>query len=360
MSEDLEKQALEIFSTIDFKSKYIVQLSAITGQTVRYQLLEDMYVNLVGRSDGNDEEIRDEDSGAKKAAIGVHSRRLSFTDTESNEDFAYLRRTSLENNPEIAALNRKAVLVNRKKAFTSRIQDLIDAGVMEQTNLVRSKDRSLELSAIIFKAHGVSQIAYNLSLYSLREAAHKFVVEWYQNNCDQAELLENSWFLFNHCIRSMDFTTAAGYLYQSIANDLENNQPSDALESIEKAEDLFVGWSRQLLDQLGDMDDDAAATNARDDDSPLPITSNRETIEPERSPIPPRGSNRTISKSVFAKLSAELPALAGELKQEQREALRPVEYCRMRCMFFESLARVELSEVSDKITLCISGIAFQH
>jgi len=158
----------------------------------------------------------------------------------------------------------------------------------------------------------------------------------------------------------MDFTTAAGYLYQSIANDLENNQPSDALESIEKAEDLFVGWSRQLLDQLGDMDDDAAATNARDDDSPLPITSNRETIEPERSPIPPRGSNRTISKSVFAKLSAELPALAGELKQEQREALRPVEYCRMRCMFFESLARVELSEVSDKITLCISGIAFQH
>ena len=104
-----------------------------------------------------------------------------------------------------------------------------------------------------------TQIAYNLSLYTLREAAHKFVVSWHETNCDQNELAQNSAKLYTHCLRSMQFQLAADYLFKSCAHDLEMKQPESVLKRLKSADNaLFFEWRTQILDELdaeGDEND---------------------------------------------------------------------------------------------------------
>ena len=314
VSEDLEKQAMDIFSSLDHKSKYIVQLCSITGQQIRIQLLEDMYVNLVGKSE----------------------------ETKSKEDFE--ETSTSQRKSSIAAMAENTVL-NRKKAFISRIQDLIDAKVVDRVKVKSSLESDEEFDGIEFLAPGVSEMAYSVSLYTLREAGHKFVVDWYRENLSKQSLTENSAFLYHHSLGSMEFPLAANFLFESCAYDLKFSNAALVQKRLKHSEGLFASWSQQIIDNLEDPNDDTAHDTAREDQHSMKAKKGEEIVP--------------MSSKLFGVVGAG--AGAGGSKEEiayqkaKLQALKCVENGKMRCVFFCGLAFVELNDFKHAL-VCLESV----
>ena len=329
VSDDIHLKATSLFDGIDAKSKFIVQLASVTGEEIPLKLLEEMYVSAVGRGDVAVEGQGDE-TGKFQPARGP--------------------RMSIAGLATIMADQKEVALELRRKAFTTRVDDLVDAKIfISQDNMVR------------FRVDGISQVAYDFSLHGSKAAAHQFTVEWYERECTPEGLRANSSFLYNQCLNFNKFDKAAEFLYECSLLHLSQNKSSELLKLLGTADHMLGMWKAQVISQRPDLFEQLHITKI---DGPpqsargwelataagVPLSRRESGPGSRRSSCSPKQERRASLDGLVKEVSLEnKPELIGpvcttDMSQEQKEGLLEVEYCEMRCRFFESQAYVETQQ----------------
>jgi hypothetical protein len=233
----------------------------------------------------------------------------------------------------------------REKAFNMRISDLLDAKIFTRDN-----------NMLKFRAEGVSQIAYDFSLHSSRADAHKYTVEWYERKCTPEGLRVNSSFLYIQCLNYNEFSKCSEYLYECCLMHLSANKTEALLSLLGTADTMLGTWKSQIMTSNPRVYETALQTQQMQITTSNPLAMRINQSNTTLTPVLPSSvtTNRMSERRASldwklaenARSSVDKEDLIGavctpSMSTEEREGLFEVQYCEMRCRFFESQAYVE-------------------